>query len=111
MIQFFSVSCLSCLSLLISSSRSSHWRGLLSALSLRGVGVGFPVSVNRALLRLVNAFVGMRAEEVALGLRQVLREIRRAVAVKVGEARRHGERRNAVLLRGAERLAPVRLRL
>ena len=59
---------------------------------------------------LVDAFVGVRAEEVALGLKKVGGKAGRAVAVVVGEGGAEGRRRHAAL--GGERndLAPVRLR-
>src|SRR5258708_4168024 len=52
-----------------------------------------PGAVNEAQLGLVGALVCVRAEGVALRLREVLRQPRRAVAVEVREARperRHG---------------------
>ena len=47
--------------------------------------------------RLVDSFVGVRAEEVALRLRQVLGQPPGADRVVVGEARAHGEARDALL--------------
>lgn len=38
-----------------------------------------PIRMNRSLLRLIYALVGVSAEEVALGLREILREVRRAI--------------------------------
>ena len=51
---------------------------------LRARRIG-PIEVEKLTPGLVDTFVGVRAEEVALRLREVLRELRGAVAVEVGE--------------------------
>ena len=68
-----------------------------------------PVRVNCSLPRLVYALVGVRAEEVALGLRQILRQVRRAIRIEVGETRSHRQHGDAVLLRDADAGTPVLL--
>ena len=54
------------------------------------------LSVIRLAARLIDALVGMRPEEVALGLEQVRGETVVAVAVEVGQGRGHGRDRDPV---------------
>ena len=77
---------------------------------LRAWFICFPVRVNRAQLGLIGAFVGVCAEVVALRLREILRQVGRAVGVEVGEARSHRQDGDAVRLRDADRRPPVTLR-
>ena len=51
--------------------------------------------MNVAALRVIRAFVCVRAKIIALGLRQVLRQSRCAIAVKIREARRYCRHGNA----------------
>src|SRR5581483_254149 len=68
-----------------------------------------PLRMNEPKLGLVNPFIRVRAEEVALRLRQVERQVRGAVGVEVSEARRHRLHRDARRLRGRDGLPPARL--
>src|SRR5436309_1203991 len=70
----------------------------------------FPLGVDKLAARVIRALIGVRAEEVALRLRQVQRQIRRAVHVEVAEARRHRRHRDAHALSGGHCLPPARLR-
>ena len=52
-----------------------------------------PLSVKAALL--ISALVCVRAEEVSLSLREILREVRRAVAIKIAKRCRESNRWNS----------------
>src|SRR5437588_5314381 len=70
----------------------------------------FPLGVNRAAAGLVRALVCVRAEEVALRLREIEREFRRPVGVEVADGGRHAGRGDARLHRGGDGPPPVTLR-
>src|SRR5207249_11232335 len=56
--------------------------------------------------RLVDALVGVGAEEVPLRLQQVCRQSGRAIAIVEGERRRESRRRHAILNRFDDRAPP-----
>ena len=73
----------------------------------RNVAAGScPVGVEELPARLVDALVGMGAEIVALGLEQVRREPRGAVAVVEGERRGEGRHGDAAAHRGGNNAPP-----
>lgn len=73
-----------------------------------GVAAGAgPVGVVILPARLVGAFVGVRAEVVALGLQQVGWQLRAGVAVEEGQRRSHARHGDAVADGGGDDLAPV----
>ena len=59
--------------------------------------------------RLVRALIGMRTEEVALGLQQIRRQTCRAVAVVVAEAGAERRNRDAVQRHDADHFTPILL--
>src|SRR5438552_18182821 len=78
----------------------------VSARSGRAAAAG-PVRVEEFAARLVNPYVGMSAEIIALGLEQVRREHRGALLIvkrQGGAERRNG---NAALHRGSHDIAPA----
>src|SRR5205085_417861 len=82
----------------------------LLSLVTRHSSLSCPFRVYVAALRMIDALVCVRAEVIALRLRQVLRQARRAIAVEVGEARahrRHSDPHAGGRLQGQP---PVRLR-
>src|SRR5690349_17078596 len=93
---------------------SDEWKGLLghlySSLITRDLSLIYPVRMDVAALRVVQALVRVRAEVIALRLRQVLRQAGGAIAVEVSEARAHrryGHAQAGCRLHGQP---PVRLR-
>src|SRR5207248_8613261 len=54
-----------------------------------------PIGVENS--RLVDALIGMRAEEVALRLQQIRRQTRGTIAVEVGQGSAEGRRGHAVI--------------
>src|SRR5688572_17678438 len=71
----------------------------------------FPFGMNETCFGPVGPLVSMRAEKVSLRLRQVQRQVRRAIRVEISEARTHRRRRYAKRLRGRHGLPPPWLRL
>src|ERR1051325_9036642 len=69
-----------------------------------------PLRVDDASVGAVGSLVGVRAEEVALRLREVEREILGAVRVEVAERGREGRDGNAGLRRRGDDPTPVGLR-
>src|SRR5947209_2853880 len=69
-----------------------------------------PLAMYEWASRVVGALISVRAEEIALRLGQVLRQLRAAIAVKVRQCRRHRGNRNAEVSGSLHRGAPVRLR-
>ena len=68
-----------------------------------------PFRMKKFTGRLINAFVGMCAEVIALGLEQIGGEAFRAAAVIVAERGAEGWRGHAVFDRGLHAVAPVGL--
>ena len=71
----------------------------------------FPFRVNESKRRPIRPLVRVRAEEVALCLRQVLRQIGGAIGIEVGQAGRHCRDRDAQGLRRGDDQTPARLRV
>src|ERR1051325_3808287 len=69
-----------------------------------------PLRVDDASVGAVGSLVGVRAEEVALRLREVEREVLGAVRVEVAERGREGGDGYARPYRGRDGATPVRLR-
>ena len=87
-----------------SLSRSSY----ISSCGRSGLG---PVDVEELAARMVDALVGVGAEEVALALQQVGGEFFRAIAVVVGQRAAHAGSGHALQRGGGDDLAPLRLEL
>src|SRR5436190_24222804 len=57
--------------------------------------------------RLVDPFVGMRAKEVALSLKQIRRQTLGTIAVEISERRAEGRDGHAVFNRSGDRYPPI----
>src|SRR5436853_3813576 len=66
--------------------------------------------MNVAALWMNYALIGVRAEVIALRLRQILRQVRRAIAVEISQARAHGRYGDAHPYSRLHGQPPVRLR-
>src|SRR5436853_6993334 len=69
-----------------------------------------PFRMNVAALWMIYALIGVRAEVIALRLRQILRQVRRAIAVEISQARAHGWYGDAHPYSRLHGQPPVRLR-
>src|SRR5437588_755152 len=87
--------------------------GVLDGVSSRSGRAAFarPVGVEELAARFVNTFVSVRAEVIALGLKQIRRQTFAAKTVVEGQSGAEGRNRDAFFDGGGHRVAPAALAL